>query len=224
MKKLKIPCNLTTLAYDSIKQAIMEGRFDEDSRLTEDFLSSQLGISKSPVREALNRLEAEGLVRIEPRRGAYVRRFSTKEVKDLYDLREELEVYAVRIAKLTPRLFAELAVSIENSRHLLETNEKQKYIDEDVRFHGAIANATGNAQLCRVLENVQNQIWLCRCSTYNLSSSVAAEFHQRIVDALQENDRKQAETAMRLHISHVRQRLLDFLEHPISEMEISQAS
>ena len=62
MKKLKIPSNLTTLAYNSIKEYILEGRLDENSRLTEEFLSTQLGISKSPIREALNRLETEGLI------------------------------------------------------------------------------------------------------------------------------------------------------------------
>jgi len=69
MKKLAIPNNLTTMAYNSIKEYIVNGRLDDNSRLTEEFLSTQLGISKSPIREALNRLEAEGLIRIEPRKG-----------------------------------------------------------------------------------------------------------------------------------------------------------
>src|SRR5499427_1918248 len=107
MRKLKIPTNLTALAYRSIKDYILEGRLDEDSRLTEEFLSSQLGISKSPIREALNRLEAEGLIRIEARRGAYLRRLSIDEINELYDLREALEVHVVRTAKLTPALLAE---------------------------------------------------------------------------------------------------------------------
>jgi DNA-binding GntR family transcriptional regulator len=216
MKKLTIPLNLTDLAYNSIKNSMLTGSFEVHTRLTEDFLSNELGISKSPVREALNRLEAEGLVRIESRRGAYIRRFSPKEVKDLYDLREELEVYVLKVAVLSPRLFQELATSIDKSCSLLKANEKQQYIEEDVRFHMSLANATANSQLCRVLQNLQHQIWLCRCSTYNLSSSVAADFHQRIVDALQEGDRVKAQTAMREHISHVRQRLLEFLRR-ISE-------
>src|ERR1035438_1070987 len=96
MRKLKIPTNLTALAYKSIKEYILEGGLDQEYRLTEEFLSTQLGISKSPIREALNRLEAEGLIRIEARRGAYLRSFTNKEVNDLYDVREALEVHAVR--------------------------------------------------------------------------------------------------------------------------------
>jgi DNA-binding FadR family transcriptional regulator len=97
-----------------IKEFILDGRLDEDSRLTEEFLSTQLGISKSPIRDALNRLEAEGLIRIEPRKGAHLRRLSTEEVTDLYDLREALET--VRTAKLTPAFIADFRQSHANAR------------------------------------------------------------------------------------------------------------
>lgn len=69
IKKFALPQNLTALAYESIKRYIMEADLDEEARLTEEFFSRQLGISKSPVREALNSLQTEGLIRIEPRRG-----------------------------------------------------------------------------------------------------------------------------------------------------------
>src|SRR6202453_823515 len=101
MNKLtKIP-NLTELTYRSIKQNLLNGTLKEQARLTEESLATQLGISKSPVREALNRLEAEGLICIEARRGAYVRQFSAKEIRDLYDLRVALEVHSIDAAKIT---------------------------------------------------------------------------------------------------------------------------
>src|SRR5436190_22084868 len=112
MRKLKIPTNLTSLAYKSIKEYILEGRLDEDSRLTEEFLSGQLGISKSPIREALNRLESEGLIRIEPRRGAYLRSYTAEEGNELYDFREALEVHVIRRAKVTSGLLNALRNSI----------------------------------------------------------------------------------------------------------------
>jgi DNA-binding GntR family transcriptional regulator len=212
IKRISVPQNLTTLAYNSIKTYILEGNLDEDTRLTEEFLSTQLGISKSPVREALNSLSTEGLIHIEARRGAYLRRFSIKEVKDLYDLREALEVFAVSVADISPDLIAELRASIDRTRKLLKANDKTGHIDEDARFHGLIANATGNAELCRVLSNVQSQIWLCRRKTYNLSSTTAPEAHQTILDAFAKNDRKTAQAAMRKHISFVKKRLLHFME------------
>jgi DNA-binding GntR family transcriptional regulator len=211
LKKLTIPFTLTTRAYDSIKEYILEGRLDEDDRLTEESLANQLGISKSPIREALNRLESEGFIRIAPRRGAYLRRFSLEEIQELYDLREALEVHVTRTAQLTPALMAELEKSVKRSRSLLKVNDKPKYIEEDVRFHALLANATNNGELCRVLQNVQNRIWLSRRKTYDLSSSEAPDFHQAIVDALRQNDREEAQSAMRRHIGNVRQRLLAFL-------------
>ncbi len=211
LKKLTIPNTLTTRAYDSIKEYILEGRLDENHRLTEEALANQLGISKSPIREALNRLESEGFIRIAPRRGAYLRQFSPEEMEQLYDLREALEVHVARTAHVTPALLNELDKSVKRSRALLKVNDKPKYIEEDVRFHALLADATNNRELCRMLQNVQNRIWLSRRKTYDLSSSIAPDFHQAIVDALRKSDREEAQSAMRRHISNVRQRLVAFL-------------
>jgi len=212
MKKIETPQNLTALAYNSIKAYILHEDLDETTRLTEELLSHQLGISKSPVREALNSLHTEGLIRIEARRGAYLRRFSLKEVKDLYELREMLEVYAVGVAELSPRLIADLRSSARRTRRLLKANDKLGHIEEDTKFHGLIASATGNAELCRVLDNVQSQIWLCRRKTYSLSSSTAPDAHLAILDALQKGNRKAAQAAMHGHIALVRQRLIAFMD------------
>jgi DNA-binding GntR family transcriptional regulator len=213
MKKLDTPQNLTELAYRSIKAFILREELDEETRLTEESLASQLGISKSPVREALHSLHTEGLIRIEARRGAYLRRFSPKEVEDLYNLREVLEVHAVGSAQLTPTLISELRNSTRHTRQLLKAEDKLAHIEEDMRFHGLIAESTGNAELCRVLSNLQNQIWLCRRKTYLLSSSTAPNAHEAILSALEAGDTREAQTAMHDHIALVRQRLLDFLEH-----------
>jgi DNA-binding GntR family transcriptional regulator len=212
MKKLKIPSNLTTLAYTSIKDHILDGRLDENSRLTEEFLSKQLGISKSPIREALNRLETEGLIRIEPRKGAYLRRLTPEETADLYDVREALEAHVVRTARLTAEMLADLRQSLKRQRQYLKANDKTHYIEEDVHFHAELARATRNAQLCAVLENIQNRIWLSRRKTYDLSSSTAPDAHEAIVNALEANDRARAEAGMREHIQVVRDRLVEFLE------------
>jgi DNA-binding GntR family transcriptional regulator len=212
MKKLESPQNLTALAYSSIKAYILREDLDEDTRLTEENLSKQLGISKSPVREALNSLNTEGLIRIEARRGAFLRSFTKQEVRDLYNLREALEVYAVSVAELSPRLIAELRRSTERTKKLVKAHDRMGHIDEDMKFHEAIALATGNAELCRVLSNLQSRIWLCRRKTYNLSSSTAADAHSAILEALASGDRHGAQTAMRKHIGHVRDALLKFME------------
>jgi DNA-binding GntR family transcriptional regulator len=211
MKKLKIPSNLTSLAYDSIKRYILDGKLDEGARLTEEFLSTSLGISKSPIREALNRLETEGFIRIEPRRGAYLQDFSTADIHELYDLRDALEAHVVRTVELSAATFGELKQSLKRMRKFLKDNDKAGYIEEDMRFHSTLASATGNSRLAKTLENVQNQIWIFRRKTYDLSSSTASEFHESIIAALEAGDRPAAVRAMTDHISTVCKRLVDFL-------------
>ena len=208
MKKLKIPSNLTTLAYTSIKEYILEGRLDEDSRLTEEFLSTQLGISKSPIREALNRLETEGLIRIEPRKGAYLRRLSSDEVHDLYDIREALETHVVRTAKLMPALFAELHQSLKRQRSYLKANDRARYL---VHTGYAPQPTVVHPSLGAILSKEKGRAE-AELPEYDLSSSTALGHHEAIVTALEQKDRDKAETIMREHIQNVRRRLVEFLE------------
>jgi len=224
VKKIRIPDNLTTLACKSIRQHIWEGHLDSGARLTEEFLSRQFGISKSPVREALNRLECEGLIRIEPRRGAYLRTFSIKEIKDLYDLREALEAHAMARAKITPELIGDLERSVERSKMHLESNDKLRYIEEDVNFHARLALATGNDRLVKALENLQHQVWLFRRKTYDLSRSSAIASHTAIAAAIARKDKKAAEKLMREHISGVCAELVAHLREAESSKQSEGAS
>ena len=210
IKLAQLP-NLTELTYRSIKKSLLDGTLGELSRLTEESLASQLGISKSPVREALNRLEAEGLVTIESRRGAFVRQFSAKEIRDLYELRETLETYSIDAAEITPKLLDELCASIHRTEEYLKAGDKLQHIEEDLRFHGMITASTGNQELCRVLENLQQKSLLCRSRSYELSATSAPVAHLRIYEALKKEDKQDARVAMRDHIRFVRERLLSSL-------------
>ncbi len=200
--------NLTERAHRSIKRHILSGKFSAEYRFTEDFFAQQLGISKSPVREALNSLQSEGLLRIEARRGAYLYRFSAKEVADLYQLREALEVFAATVVHVTPALVQQLRRSVECTVATLHADQKQDYIEEDIRFHAAIVGATGNAELVRVHGNIQNKLWLCRCQTYRLTSPDTPESHRRLCEAIAQDDRDLASEITRSHIRLVRDSLL----------------
>jgi DNA-binding GntR family transcriptional regulator len=217
MLKLTKNPNLTEQAYQSVKRQLLNGSFPEGSKLTEEYLSNALGISKSPVREALMRLESEGLISIESRRGAYVRKFSAMDVQDLYDLRALLEVHAVSIAKITPGLLEEMAASIERTRRNVETGDKLRHIEEDIHFHGLIAAATGNAEFGRILDNLQQKSLLCRMATFYLSATAAPTSHQKIYAAMRNGNLEQAQQEMRDHILFVRNTLLHSLE-PETEM------
>lgn len=217
MQKLAIPDNLTLRAYRSIKDYILEGPSEDTLRLTEEYLSEKLGISKSPVREALNRIESEGLIRIEPRRGAFLQTFSSKEVSDLYDLREALEVHVVRTAKVSAPLLKELRANVRRMRASRKANDRTNFIKDDISYHEALAQATGNECLVKTLGNIQNQIYLSRRKTYELSASSATDYHDAVLDALEKDDRPEAERLMREHIGTARKALTRFLD------EIEQA-
>lgn len=201
-------CNLTEQAHQAIKRQILSGNFNADSRFTEEFFAQQLGISKSPVREALNTLQSEGLLRIEARRGAYLHRFTAREVADLYELREVLEVFAAGMVRITPQFVLQLRSSVACTVAALHDDRKQDYIDEDIRFHAAIVAATGNAELVRVHGNIQNKLWLCRCQTYRLTSPDTPESHRRLCEAIATEDRDNACAVTRQHIRLVRDSLL----------------
>jgi DNA-binding GntR family transcriptional regulator len=214
MNKLEAAPSLTELAYSSLKRSLLNGTLGKQGRFTEATLAMTLGTSKSPIREALNRLGAEGLICIEPRRGAYVRQFSLKEVQDLYDLRVVLEMRSVADAIVTTALLEQLAASVERTRRYVSIGEKLKHIDEDLRFHSLIAGAAGNRELASVFENIQQKSLLCRSRSYELSASTAPFAHAKIYETLKVGDKAAATAAMREHIVYVRDRLVASLQQP----------
>jgi DNA-binding GntR family transcriptional regulator len=158
------------------------------------------------------KLESEGLIRIEPRRGAYLRTFSIQDIYDLFDLREALEAHAVSIAQVNAETLEAPHASLERMRSRLDRGDKAGYIEEDVNFHGLLARAAGNQRLSELLERVQQQVWLFRRKTYDLTSSRAMTAHTAIVAALVTHDMRRAEALMREHICEVREKLLAHLE------------
>ncbi len=221
MQRLPKTPNLTELAYRSVKQQLLMGTLAEGTKLTEEYLAAKLGISKSPVREALMRLESEGLIRIEARRGAYCRRFSAKEVADLFAVRELLEVHALGMVEITQPLLDEMAASIERTRRHLECGDRAAHIEEDIAFHRLIAEATKNLEFARVLENVQQKSLLCRMATFDLSALSTPASHEHIYVALKEGNRKRAQKMMREHIVYVRDALLRSMQRTVEGSALS---
>jgi DNA-binding GntR family transcriptional regulator len=205
--KPKNTSSLTEHAHQSIKRYILNKNMARDERLTEEFFARELGISKSPVREAMNALEREGLLRIEPRRGAFVRIFSEREIADLYAVREILEVYAAMHAEVTEAFVAELRASVERTKEILLRDDKASHIEEDIAFHAQIVESAGNAELTRVHANIQEKLWLCRCQTYQITSTDAPKAHGEIAEHFAIGDRAGAVEAVRGHIRFVSQAL-----------------
>jgi DNA-binding GntR family transcriptional regulator len=108
-------------------------------------------------------------------------------------------------------LTEELRQNLKRMRKFVKANDKPAFIREDIAFHAAITQASGNARLAKEVQNVQNQLLLLRRTTYELCRTSAPDLHEAILDALEREDRTKAEALMREHIGSVRRALVEFL-------------
>jgi len=214
---LKIPENLTQQAFRYIRDEIVRGKIDGRQHLTEGYFAARFGISKSPVREALNRLESEGLITIVPRRGAFVVELSVQDIEEIFELREALEALVVKDAVLDEKILARMRAAVMSAQRYLEEKNKAKYIHADLAFHTTLMEASNNSRLKRILENMRNQITLVRSRTFELSSHDSVKQHLNILEALKQGDRDLATNLMVEHIRFVRARLVAHLRQRESE-------
>ena len=141
MQKIQVSnLSLGSQAYQEMKRIILEGRIPPGAKLNEGELARALGISRTPIREAINRLEKEGLVEIFPQRGAFVVQFTEKDVYELFLIRENLEGLASRLAaeKVTPASLAKLESCLEGFKEPFREKDVQRYSREDFKFHQTI--------------------------------------------------------------------------------------
>lgn len=208
MHQIKVPESLTRQAYRVIRDQILSGKLDLRQRLTEEYFASTFNISKSPVREALNQLEAEDLVKIEPRRGAFVIDFSVQDVQEIYELREILESAVVHSVELDAKTLARLREAADRAEEYRAKGEKINYVRADAAFHFLLAQASGNSRLRKAVERIHNQAIILRHRTYEQSSELSLKQHREILELLEAGKREEAAAKMVEHIRSVRDRLL----------------
>ncbi|MBL8833379.1 MAG: GntR family transcriptional regulator [Rhodospirillales bacterium] len=194
--------------YDEIVRLIMSGELEAGALIDEKLLIARLASSRTPFREAIGSLAKDGLVEIRPYRGCYVRVLTFREVKDLYDLRQELEAFAVRLA--VPRLSAEDIAWFERTLDLsvaaLAENDMAAYATHDRAFHERIAELSGNHALVESLARLKLQVQLCRVLANHDATFAerAAWERDQILVAFRAGDAAGAAALMREHIADVR--------------------
>ncbi|MEZ2346917.1 FCD domain-containing protein [Terriglobus sp. RCC_193] len=122
-------------------------------------------------------------------------------------MREILEVYAATHAELTEEFIVGLRASVERTKEILLRDDKAAHIEEDIGFHAQIVQSAGNAELTRVHANIQDKLWLCRCQTYQITSTDTPKAHSEIAEHFAAGDRAGAVEAVRGHIRFVSQAL-----------------
>ncbi len=201
--------------YDLLWQRIVSHQLRPGDKLSDLRLSEEIGVSRTPVREALHQLTQEGIVRAESRRGFYVARFSSVDVREVYEVRAALEVLAVRLA--LPRLSdAELAAAQAEldavSRRVLagDPSASETFLAIDRAFHAMLVQAANNRRLSGLMASVQAQLRVFQFYGIHFQDmmEMSLEHHQAILAALRARDRPAAEAAMERHIQEVKERVL----------------
>ncbi len=203
-------------AYEYLKSAILSGRFNPGKRLTEEHLAEEMGVSRTPVREALHKLESEGLIKPLETRGFIVSKDSREEIEELFDMRAILEGYGLRVIseKVSEDLLEQLNGFIEKAEDALRRKQIREVFKWNTQFHDTLHRMVSEKKrLHRLLVNVRKYVLRYRENTlqYPDGGRRALDGHRKIVMALRLKDPDLCERVMREHIQEAKEDALQFL-------------
>lgn len=204
---------LRELVFRTLRDAILEGRLEPGYRLMEIHLAQQLGVSRTPVREAIRLLEHENLVKISAHRGAVVASFTVSEMRNVLEVREALEDLTAKRAAITMtdadiRNLKEIEARFEET--LKAGNDAGKAARIDLEFHEAITRATGNRYLFELLAQLRGHIFRFRLVSLKKRENYQniIRDHQNLIAGLEKHDPDAASAAIRNHIENQREIIL----------------
>jgi len=200
--------SLGSQAYEGLKRIILNGQVNPGEKIKEVEIAQALGISRTPVREAINRLEKEGFIEIFPQRGAFVVQVSEKDVFELFLIRENLEGLAASMAagKNSEGSLVKLESCIEGFQEPFTEKDIQRYAREDLKFHQTIVMLSEARRLISLISTLHDHIRIFRLTTRGLSARMKSslEEHRGIIEAVRARNPEEAERRMRHHIRNVR--------------------
>ncbi len=196
---------LRELVYEELRLLIMTGELKPGTRMMEIELAESMGVSRTPVREAIRQLEKDNLVTIEPRKGAYVSDISPEDLDSMMLVREPLEGLATYLAtkNMSDLEIAEVRKAAEDCEKAIASGDQEKLTETDTHFHSVITRGSGNTYLIHLCQDLQEQVMRFRY-VYFKSTKRAGEVrseHRRIVEAMEKRD---AEAARSCSIEHIR--------------------
>ncbi|MFC4049917.1 GntR family transcriptional regulator [Actinomadura syzygii] len=205
--------NLREQAYERMREQIFTRELEPGMLLSEVRLAKAYGISRTPVREAIKQLAQAGLVRLVPGRGAFVTELAPHDVVEIYELREQLECYAIRIGarRLTDEQIAELEVQADEADRLREAGDLKGAFELAVATHRRFTRAARNARLARILEQLEDESRRVSHLTFTHPGRLSAALaeHRDILTALRARDGDAAEAALRAHLRADRDAAVD---------------
>lgn len=214
---------LRDMVFKALMDAIMLGQLSPGERLLEVQLAEEMGVSRTPVREAIRRLELEGFVVMVPRKGAYVAGLSVADVEAVYEIRTALETLAVRLAaqRMVAEDYKQLDALAEKMRDTWQEGNVENWVELDAKFHELLYRFSRNDRLVQMMNNIMEQL-----SRYRIISLANVEVrhnslseHEAVIEALRRHDSEAASAAAAQHIANTEQSLIDMLNAKFATQE-----
>ena len=207
---------LRDVVFNTLRQAILKGELKPGERLMEIALAERLGVSRTPIREAMRKLEQEGLVVMIPRRGAQVANITEKDLNDVLEVRIALENVAIEkaCARMTEEEMRRLWLAAKEFEHTIAEGNLVKLAEADVAFHEVIYQASDNKRLIQVLNNMREQ-YLKEGETRD----VLVKEHEELTKAIRERDVERAKQLSFQHIENQRMAIMRSIEAEDAERE-----
>jgi len=205
---------LRDIVFEGLREAIITQALKPGERLMESELAAELGVSRTPIREAIHKLELEGFVYVLPRKGAFVAEISLKDIQEIYEIRTILEGLASSLAavRATSEEIEEMERCLLRESNLLESEDINATVAEDVNLHNAIYRAARNERLVNTLNILREQIYRMRVASTALPGrkKKSLEMHRKIVEAISE---RKPDLARELAEKHMRFAQEAMIEH-----------
>lgn len=197
---------LRDVVFNTLRRAILRGELKPGERLMEIQLANKLGVSRTPIREAIRKLELEGLVLMIPRKGAEVAEITEKNLRDVLEVRCALEELAVQLAcdRIDKSEVKELRAAAEHFKDVLDSDDITQIAQADEAFHDVIFTATDNQRLIQLLNNLREQMYRYRIEYLKKKECYPQlmEEHEAIICAIEGHDKEKATQITGQHISN----------------------
>lgn len=204
---------LGEIVFDYLKNAIIAGELKPGERLMEIGIAEQLGVSRTPVREAIRKLEKEQFIEMIPRKGAYVASTSIKDMLDVLEVRKLLEGFATELAakRMTDEGLASLLGTHKAFLKALEDSNTEAMVMYDNEFHEKIFLASDNLKLIELTTSLSEQVQRYRLSYFKDVSNFEEikEWHEKIYDAIENKDEKRASAVAVEHVELIEKRVIE---------------
>lgn len=224
MREPRLYTTSADYVYQELRHRIITKQLKPGQRLPEVNIAVQMGVSRTPVREALRRLASEGLVLVIPNSGARLASPNRREIEDAYVVREQLESLAVRLAvgRLSDRHLRRLEETVIAEERAFEEKNLELYLEVNESFHRIIAEASGNRVLADYVENIlaRTNVYIVFYDPfYDIETNPSIAEHRAIVDALRLRDEEKAVALMREHLALSMQELRRPEEEVVQKQE-----